>query len=1015
MKKLLILIVLVSQVTWGQMPPAVQQDLMNFEPGELIVKLKDNVDANVTYAENGKAMSSFNIGELLGIEDKIESSSVMFHQKAIEASVLNSQKMKAVYLSKGMTNPKDPLTMKNIFVLKTNNVQENILMLIEEIKNNPNVEYAEPNYIYSIDDFEVGEIIYDETTDSDNEQESSETSDATIDVDDPLYSSQTNITSTNIDDVWDQYTTGDGSQVIAILDTGVDYTHPDLEANTWINTEELNGVEGYDDDGNGYIDDIRGWDFINIDNAPLDDNMHGTHVAGIAGAVGNNGIGIAGAAWNVKLMPIKVFQSTGQGNATTIADGVEYASSNGATIINMSFGSYAESSTLRLVLENAYVTSILVAAAGNDRSTIVPFPFYPAAYNYVLGVEDAAGYSNFDQDGPVYSSYLTLLNYELIAPGTAIMSTIPGGGYNTLTGTSMSAPLVSGAMALYNQQKPEDSKELMFGNLVNTSGSTYVDFLAAIEVEPVPKLAVLNHILRDTINSQNGNGFWQPGETIEILPLVKNYWGPTDDVRVGIAFAEFEDQSKATIIQNEAQIGSISAYATLQDLFQTLKITLADNIANNVDIKFVLTTWSGPDQEYMSDPVEIVINVKNSILLYGVKSDQVVLTADKEYLVSANLALVNDADYTIMPGTIIKISDGVKILIKDNAKLTANGNNDSRIIFQAENNNWSGIKSTSDNSVTFDYTEFRNVVQYQVQLFQGNNSSTISNSLFIDCFSYDGLSTGFNISDSNIIENDFANHIIELFNNEVTNTIIANNGTSGNYGGVSVGAYNSLDFIDSNNLNIFNNEFNMNATSGAYTIDIPSNIYLGSFIEEIIRIKLIDFLVNINSQGILNTDNVSESAIPSTKGIVWKVEVNGFDAQDEYALLDPLGVGSHEFKVYFNRAMDTTIDPRVSYGVTIPYNQKIISETGTWSEDGKIYTVTHDINIGAADGINRIRVQDAQDLDYFKIPVEDTRFNFLLQSAGSASAGWYATPGLGKIALTWEAPLAEDIDDALGY
>ena len=208
------------------MPPAVQQDLMNFEPGELIVKLKDNVDAGVTYAENGKAMSSFNIGELLGIEDKIESSSVMFHQKSIEASIVNKEKMKAVYAAKAAANPnngytpKEPLTMKNIFVLKTLNQQENILMLIEEIKNNPNVEYAEPNYIYSIDDFEVGETIYDETTDSGNEQESSETSDATIDVDDPLYSSQTNITSTNIDDVWDQYTTGDGSQVIAILDTG---------------------------------------------------------------------------------------------------------------------------------------------------------------------------------------------------------------------------------------------------------------------------------------------------------------------------------------------------------------------------------------------------------------------------------------------------------------------------------------------------------------------------------------------------------------------------------------------------------------------------------------------------------------------------------------------------------------------------------------------------------------------------------------------------------------------------
>ena len=119
------------------------------------------------------------------------------------------------------------------------------------------MEYAEPNYIYGIDDFEVGEMI---TAEEAAKLESS----LVIEVDDPLYPSQTNITATNIDDVWEQYTTGDGSQVIAILDTGVDYTHPDLEANTWINEAELNGVAGFDDDENGYIDDIRGWDFINL-------------------------------------------------------------------------------------------------------------------------------------------------------------------------------------------------------------------------------------------------------------------------------------------------------------------------------------------------------------------------------------------------------------------------------------------------------------------------------------------------------------------------------------------------------------------------------------------------------------------------------------------------------------------------------------------------------------------------------------------------------------------------------
>ena len=242
------------------------------------------------------------------------------------------------------------------------------------------------------------------------------------------------------------------------------------------------------------------------------------------------------------------------------------------------------------------------------------------------------------------------------------MSTIPGGGYALLTGTSMATPLVAGGIALYNQQKPDDSTEIIFGSLINTSNPN-VDFLAAIQSEPSPELAVMSSIQEDDINSQNGNGFLEPGETIEILPLIKNYWGPTDDVRVGIEFAELEDQTKATIIENEIQIGSISAYASLQNLQESLKITIANDVVNNVDISFKLRVWSGPDQEYISDPVEFIINVKNSTLLFGYYEEDLTLTADQEYLVSGNFAMAENTTLTIEPGVELYFSDGITMSI----------------------------------------------------------------------------------------------------------------------------------------------------------------------------------------------------------------------------------------------------------------------------------------------------------------------------------------------------------------
>ncbi|MDA9761167.1 S8 family serine peptidase [Flavobacteriaceae bacterium] len=1071
MKKLIILLSFSSFVI-AQTPAVVQQDLMNFEPGELIVKLKDNVDAGVYYEANGKAMSNFNIGELLGIEEKVASSKVMFHQNSIESSIQNQKRLAAQYAAQAAANPNNgyqpepPRSMKNVFVITTTNEQENIPMLVEELNKNSNVDYAEPNYIYGIDDFEIGETI---TAEQASKMTSSNSS-STIEVDDPLYSSQSNITATNIDDVWDQYTTGDGSQVIAILDTGGDYTHPDLEANTWINEAEFNGVEGYDDDGNGYVDDIRGWDFINIDNAPLDDNMHGTHVAGIAGAVGNNGIGIAGAAWDVKLMHIKVFQSTGQGNSTTIAEGVEYAYMNGATILNMSFGSYAESSTLRLALENAYSTSTLVAAAGNNGIRIGPcpiycFPMYPAAYNYVIGVKTNTLWSNQDFDGPISTGWtIRLLNYELDAPATGIMSTIPGGGYAPLTGTSMATPLVAGGVALYKEQKPDDSGEILMGSLINTAGSPFVDILTAIETEPTPKLSVITSTQRDTINGQNGNGYWEPGETIEILPLVKNYWGPTEDVRVGIEFAEFEDTSKATIVQDEIQIGSISAYASLQDLYETLKITIAEGVANNVDIRFNLTAWSGTDQEYMSEPTEIVVNVKNSILLEGMISNDMTLSPDKEYLVVNNVIVNNNAVMTIEPGTILKFSDGKRITFTENSKLVCNGTPENRIKLIAENLGWKGVFLSSDPPNdewhTISFTEFKGLNITAYGFLSNSYKFLLEDSLFFDnfiiynftnCYNNDCLIRRVNYYDNTSFYNTFydTNFLSGLpSSNDLYpyENIETNNSTYGyqqkiydiNYIGnndISASESSLEDHLIINGnsntpifprLNAFNNPLIGNnyqiqdltitaGWQGSDALTVKPLLYIGSSVEEIMDSRTRNYLNNDYASYALDWSDAATVPFEGAHGIVWKVEVNGYDAQDEYALLDPIGVGEHEFKVYFNRAMDTSVDPQISYGVSIPFTQNLISEEGTWSSDGKTYTVLHTIRIGAADGINRIRVQGARDLDLFDIPVEDTRFNMLVQSAGSASTGFFATPGLGKIALEWAAPSTDALDDVLGY
>ncbi len=251
--------------------------------------------------------------------------------------------------------------------------------------------------------------------------------------------------------------------VVAVIDTGVDYNHPDLASNIWSNANEVAG-DGIDNDKNGYVDDIRGWNFVSNNNNPMDDNNHGTHVAGTIGAVGNNQRGVVGVAWDVDIMPLKFLSATGSGVLSHAVSAIDYANRNGAKVINASWGGGGFSSALQSAIQRFQnAGGIFVAAAGNESSNNASTAAYPANYPGVISVaastrtDALASFSNFGT------------NVEIAAPGASILSTVRGGGYSSFNGTSMAAPHVAGAFALLWGHAPsKTSTELIDLVMANT-------------------------------------------------------------------------------------------------------------------------------------------------------------------------------------------------------------------------------------------------------------------------------------------------------------------------------------------------------------------------------------------------------------------------------------------------------------------------------------------------------------------------------------------------------------------
>lgn len=818
--------------------------------------------------------------------------------------------------------------------------------------------------------------------------------------------------------------------IIAIIDTGVDTDHPDLAANIWTNTAEQNGATGQDDDNNGFADDVHGWDFVNQTGQMHDFNSHGTHCAGIAGAVTNNGIGIAGACPDALIMPVCVMQSDGTGNTATIIQGINYARQNGAHVISMSIGTYAYSAAMEQALAVAYQTAVLVAAAGNDHYHIQRqickedpcVPMFPGALTFVLGVQatgqtpdpDGNGmltsFSNIDNDGgPASSSFAAenqLYNYELSAPGAGIMSTVPNGGYRSFNGTSMACPLVAGGIASLLQRRSYPTWEVMWGDLINYNTEFYpVDFWAVYNADSIApaSLQCVSIEVNDTVYGDSSM-YADAGERVQLYPTLRTVWGPCDSIYIWLEFQEFEDTNTIEMLSDKVPfVWPLSSYAHSKSQ-NPIDIRIAPTVVDGRRIRLTLCAATTDAQDTMRH--KFTLQVTNGVKLHGMIQGNYTLYPNVHYIVTNNVALPSGDTLFIKPGTTVKIKDGCSI----NATIMAIGKPDSMITFTKTDfgNSW---KSIIGQGFIFEYCIFEYASVNEPSI--GRTGFFGGGNIYNSIFRY-RLGSGFNyFAGANLY---FCNI---LYNQSKISSFYAESFYNNVIGNIAPRCA-----LDANDLpenfkycNVFgNNGQNIEYEKSSIIIRTLDTNYYGSTKENIIRKGVYDFETpGTTSFGYLNFSKRAMRPSPLTHGIVWKVLVNGFDPQDEADSVEYLGVGTHRFDVYFNRAMDTSITPILAMGVRQPYTQTPINKNASWSADSTIYTAYLTLTgRDAIDGVNRIYVSGAQDNEHFDIPIENQRFEVQVASSGSMSAGFQATPGIGKVDLEWNDQEV-NYDDFLGF
>ncbi len=428
------------------------------------------------------------------------------------------------------------------------NSNEDPLFVASQFQTDPNVEYAEPKYRYPI-------------LETPN---------------DSLFLQMSQFGRIEAPAAWDAVKGESGNVVVAIVDGGTDWQHEDLSDNIWNNTDEIPG-NGIDDDENGFIDDVRGWNFANNSNDPSGisntpgNGRHGTHVAGTAAAVTNNEIGVASISWNSILMPINASDPSVDRFITFGYSGIVYAAMNNADIISCSWGG----SGVPLNFEQDVINfahdqgSLVVAAAGNSGFNNDRIPSFPANYKHVLSV----GATNKTSDAKAgFSNYGVTV--DVFAPGTFITSTIPGNEYSSLSGTSMSTPLVSGLAALIKTQNPEFSVDELREQIrvtsdnIDASNPALADSLGKGRINARGAVTDFNNpairIAGLSFTESGGNDVIDAGETVDLTIDFTNFLTSETNVSFNLT----SNDTIVEITQSNASTSTFNSEDTLSFSFQ---------------------------------------------------------------------------------------------------------------------------------------------------------------------------------------------------------------------------------------------------------------------------------------------------------------------------------------------------------------------------------------------------------------------------------------------------------------